>query len=342
MKKKRPSVARIAEKCGVSPMTVSRALRNDPRVRETTRRNVLRTAEKLGYRPRANMGRPRRKHSKPRLLADVVFGVHIAPESVFYAELLISIERELRKHGHDCVVRTAGGDYDEFLSLCESLRASEAAGTFIVGYFPLEQLRTVFEIRPGAILVDHTGDPGLRCPYECVGFDNVEAARMGVRHLVDRGCRRIVLINGPSAHYFSRDIELGFRDILAERGLSIEEQTILEADFTAGGAHKLLCEAIDSGLSFDGIFTSDEMALGAMRALHQKGIRVPEDVAVMGCDGLPMGRYTVPSLSTVVLDYNKLGRLAVERIFADRSDGPRRVRLVPALEIRESTTPANS
>lgn len=95
MENRPPSVARIAEKCGVSPMTVSRALRDDPRVAKATRENVLRMAEQLGYRPRARMGRPRDGSRISRLLVDVILGVRIAPESLFYAELRdkLAVER---------------------------------------------------------------------------------------------------------------------------------------------------------------------------------------------------------------------------------------------------------
>jgi len=339
MKDKRPNVALIAEKCKCSSMTVSRALRNDSRVARATRTKILRVAEKLGYSPRVKRGRPRAGQKKTRLLADVIFSVHIGSESLYYAELLVSIERELRGHGCDCVIRTQGPDYDQFISLCETLRSSSAVGTLIVGYFPIKQMRTILEIRPEAILVDNTGDPRLSCPYECVGFDNAEAARMGVRHLAKTGRRRIALLKGTAAHYFSRDIERGYIDVLRERGLPRDKALILESDFTAGGAYKTICDARDEGLSMDGVFTSDEMAIGVLRALHDKGARVPDDVAVMGCDGLPIGRYTLPTLSTVILDYNRLGKLAVERIFTPRDDrnGPCRIGLVPHLEIRESS-----
>lgn len=93
----------------------------------------------------------------------------------------------------------------------------------------------------------------------------------------------------------------------------------------------------------DTIFTNDEMATGVLRALHERGRRVPADVAVAGCDGLPIGLQTIPQLTTVALDYEQMGQTAVDRLFT-RPDGNRpvfRVRLVPALVVRESTAQMN-
>ncbi|MDD2706599.1 MAG: LacI family DNA-binding transcriptional regulator [Verrucomicrobiae bacterium] len=337
--KRKPSLAAIARACGVASMTVSRALRQDPRVQEDTRRQILAAAGKMGYQPSGRYGRPRVSTDKVRTPVDVVLGVSMAAGNLFYSQLLISIEQALAQRGCDCVIRTGNQDYDGFLRLCETLRESKAVATLLVGFFPVMQLQTLLQILPRALLVDHSGDPRLDCPYEFVALDNVEAARLAVRHLLGLGRRRILLMTGGKDHYFSRDIEQGWREILQSHDLPALPELICRADFTADGARSLLLQIMEHGMSFDAVFSNDEMGVGILRALHEKGKRVPDDVAVAGCDGLPVGRHTIPALTTVELDYRQLGQVAVERALAERPENapPCRLRLVPQLVIRESS-----
>lgn len=334
------TLTEIAKACEVTTMTVSRALRQDPGGLDSTRRRILEVADRMGYQPNGKVGRPRRSKDKPRVTVDVILGMSIAPWNLFYSQLLVSIEQELTRRGCDCVIRTCDGDYRQFLHLCETLRESTAAATLIVGYFPLEQLEAMFRFLPRAILVDHTGDPRLAFPYEFVAFDNVEAARLAVRHLVDLGRQRILLVTGVEYHGFSRDVEQGYREILQSRGIEVSPELIQRTDFSASGAHAVLCQIMDKKIPFDAVFSNDEMAIGILRALHDKGRRVPDDVAVAGCDGLPVGLQTIPSLTTVILDHNQLGQAAVEKILAEHKENasPCRLRLVPKLAVRESTT----
>ena len=334
----RVSIAQIAEECGVSHMTVSRALRKSDKVAKKTRRKIQETAQRLGYRLNVRMGRPR-SHSNRGGSVDVVMGASFAPGNMFCMNLLIVIEQGLARLGQDCVIRTCDGEYGSFLSLCESLRASEGMGTIVIGDFLLEQIETILDISPGALFLDYMGDPKLTKPYESIGFDNTEAARMGVRHLVEIGRKRIALLRGPEEHYFSRDIVQGYREILYQNDIPCEKSLILEADFTADGAAFTIKQAIEKGLEFDAIFTNDEMAVGVIRALHDLEKNVPADVAVVGCDGLPVGKHLIPSLTTVVMDYNKMGQLAVDRI-TEKSGNTKpeyHIRLLPNLQLREST-----
>ena len=334
---KKVTIEELAAQCDVSTMTVARAFRPDQPVASATRRKVLEKAEALGYQPRARMGRPRSAKPDERTCVEVIVGMTV--DSIFYSELLMVVGRELAAKGHDCIVRLANGGFDEFVALCEVLRVTPPAQTLVVGYLPLPQLRALLEVRPQAVLVDHTGDPGLELPCSSIAFDNVEAARIAVRHLVALGRKRILLVNGFSGHYFSRDVEAGYRGALANAGLSVDPDLIIETDFTVERAVSKVDQALNDGLRFDAIFTSDEMAAGLLYVLHTRGIHVPNDVAVVGCDGLPFGRYTVPPLTTVLLDQGRLGKTAVKYVLdRERSeDACCSIRLLPSLLQREST-----
>jgi LacI family transcriptional regulator len=320
-------------------MTVSRALRQDPSVADETRERIVAAAERLGYRPRANLGRPRQLKSKANPTVDIVLSVDVLA-SMFKTELLVSIEQELSRQGYDCVVRTVGDQYDQFLSLYEQLRHSKSQGTLLIGYVPIEQLMSILEFKPDAILVDHTGDPRLPPSHQSVAFDNVEGARIAVRHLLGIGRRRIALVTGDPDHFWSREVERGYREVLEGAGMKVDPCLIRCAGFHAGGARDAVLHLIDEGCGFDAVFTSDEMALGVFRALHERRVVCPGDVAVVGFDGLPIGVQLIPTLTTVKMDYRQLGEIAVRRVLAMGVERavPCRIRLLPQLEVRESTS----
>jgi len=319
-------------------MTVSRALRSDGRVAIATQRHIRTMAEKAGYQVNGRIGRPRRPSAAGQPV-EIVIGTAMGEGNLCQTRLMVAIERELSRHGCDCLIRTCGSDYDQFLLLCDALRRTKPENLVIIGYFPADRLQSLLDLAPHPILVDQTGNAGLTGPYEYIGFDNVDAARLAVRHLLDNGRRRILLIKGPADHYFSRDIERGYREVFQWRQESVDEKLIMATDFTVEGARQAVAAARAASISFDAVFTNDEMALGVLRALHEAGIAVPEQVAVAGCDGLLVGRHTIPSLTTVEMDYQRLGQMTVEHLLArePNSTSACRIQLAPTLVVREST-----
>jgi len=327
----------IAKKCGVSAMTVSRVLRNKEPVKESTRRKILAVAGQSGYLQGTKPGRPSAV-SGVRSSVDVVLGVFGRCVPAFHLELLTAIEQSLARRGWDCVVRTCNGEYDQFMVLREALRRSAAVDTMIVGNFRTDQLKALVGAVPGVLLVDHPGDAAIGSGYESISFDNVEAARIAVRHLLSIGRKRILLVRGPVSHFFSREIEQGYRDALGHGGLQYADELIVEADFTAEGSFAALETAMAQGVSFDAVFTNDEMAVGVYRTLNQRGVAIPGKVAVCGCDGLQIGKQLFPALTTVLLDYGEMGRMAVLHLLKPKEERrlPCRTRLIPRLEKRDS------
>lgn len=337
---KRPlSMATLAKACGVSPMTVSRALRSGVSVASQTQRRIRAMAEKSGYQVNGRFGRPRRATAIAGQPVEIVIGTAIGGGNLYHARLMVAIERELSRRSCDCLIRTCGNDFDQFLMLCNALRRTKPTNLLIIGYFSTDRMQSLLDLAPHPILVDQTGNAALTGPYEYIGFDNVDAARLAVRHLLDNGRRRILLIKGPADHYFSRDVERGYREVFQWRKEGVDEKWIMATDFTAEGARQAVAAALAAGVSFDAVFTNDEMALGVLRALHEAGIAVPQQVAVAGCDGLPIGTHTIPSLTTIEMDCQRLGQITVERLFArERTLQPVcRIQLAPTLVVREST-----
>lgn len=333
----RKTVAAIAAECSVSAMTVSRALRNDAKVREETRRQIVAAAERLGYIRAPRMGRPGHFEPGKRGKVELIAGTVGRSMAIFHSQLIVSIEQRLAKAGVECVIRTCSGNYEQFITLLENLRSSGAGTAMLVGSFIPEQLAALLDAVPDAVLLDNPGiSPSKTSTFS---FDNVQAARLAVGHLTGCGRKRILLLSGVADHFFSRDIEQGYRNAVAASGLPFDPELVLHADFTADSAHDVLGGAIDSGLNFDAVFTNDEMAAGVFRALLERGKKIPQDVAVCGCDGLPVGMQLFPRLTTVALDYEELGSMAVEYVLDSERDrkNPLRIQLLPRLETRESS-----
>lgn len=339
-KKKQTTLRAIAQACGVSIMTVSRAFKDSRLLDPQTRAMILTTAAQKGYQPDGRMGRPRRHEKITRHSAQVIIDMNLGDgTSLFHAYLLGAIERTLAQREHDCILRTYDGTYDNFIWLCELLRSTPPWPTMVLGDFPLDHLRTLLTLCPEALLVDNAENPHLTCPYNSIGFDNVEAARMAVRHLHETGKRRVLLLKGNPSHFFSREIERGYRDVHQINGVKIDEALINTADFTSAGAYRTINGIFKRRLFFDAVFTNDEMALGVMKAMREHGKQAPADIAVCGCDGLPFGAFLEPPLSTVVLDYAELGKATVEHLLSpnNKTSMPARIKLVPKLEVKGST-----
>ena len=320
-------------------MTVSRALRGDSRVAEKTRVRILDAAQDVGYQIKAKQGRPRQIEKKVRPCIDVLIGTSTSRQAWYYSSLLVSLEQELDRQQHDCIIRSCDNSYNDFLRVCEILRSQQTKRLLVVGYFTAEQIDVITDIVSEVLLIDHTGYPSIKNSYETVGFDNVEAARIGVRHLLEMGRKKILLIKGFEDHYFSREIEQGYIQAMVGAGCEVDRSYIIETDFTASQAASAVSECVAKGLEFDGVFTNDEMATGVLQALQLQRKSVPKDVAICGCDDLPICEQLNPPLTTLHLDYKELARMAVRHFFEEKGKNSVlcKIKLVPQLKIRKST-----
>lgn len=332
------SLQEIAQYCKVSPMTVSRALRNLPSVTEKTREKVLEAAAFLGYLPSSRAGRKAQKfeswHKKPvQLIAgDAPFGM---PR--FHAELILALVRMLAVKKYECIVRVSNGDYREFTSLLHSARNAKVEASIIVGTFAPGLRSSLLSALPGAILIDDTENASYEATYSSFSFDNAKGAALAVDHLLRKGRKKILLVTGPKNHFFSRETERGYRLAHSHHKVEVDERMILETDFSPGSALEKMDSLFREGIPFDAVFTNDEMAGSVYRSILARGLKIPEDIAVCGCDNLPLCEQLYPRLSTVVLDYKTLAREAVESIVrGNLTLTPCEIKLLPKLLLRES------
>lgn len=315
-KEKNISLKDVAEYCNVSLMTVSRAFRKDSVISPDTRAKILQAAEKLNYRCGNRRGRPQSVNKRtPNMQIQLIFGTASSNIAYFHMRLLTALEQQLSLKGYDCLIRTATGDYDSFVRLLDNARNHKCAATLLMGDFHKEQLGSLLNTIPGAILLDNSGDDLFNGIYSSFSFDNRQAAMLGVNHLIqDCGRKKVLLINGFRNHFFSNELLDGYKSSLAQCGIDFNESLILNTDFSAESAASALKKFIADGGKFDAVFTNDEMATGVYRVLHEYNINIPSDVSICGCDDLPVGKQLYPELTSISLNYAELAKYAITHL----------------------------
>jgi LacI family transcriptional regulator len=188
---------------------------------------------------------------------------------------------------------------------------------------------------PLVLLNCEEGSDGL----DSVNVDNYGGAREMVQHLVGLGHRRVAIIGGASDNYDARERLRGYRDAVEARGGVTSEELLVEGDFTESSGHKAAREILGLDPRPTAIFAAnDSMAIGALSALREAGVTVPEEMAVAGFDDIPIARYVSPPLSSVHVPIRGLGVRAVERLLLAMADGEEKARevLPTRLVVRES------
>jgi DNA-binding LacI/PurR family transcriptional regulator len=329
----------IAYLAGVSQPTVSRALRGSPTVSEETRRRILQIATELNYRVDKNASNLRFQQSGT--LALLFFEDPTLDDSLinpFFLSMLGSLTRACALQGYDLLISFQQLSSNWHMDYEDSKKAD---GLILLGYGDyleyIKRLEKLVEqgthfVRWGAVL---PGQPGIS-----IGCDNLQGGRDVTRHLLKRG-RRSIAFAGSASDHFPEFLERyrGYTQSLADAGIAIDAGLQIDAISTEQSGYDSACALLDRPARFDALFcASDLIAIGAMRALHDRGLRVPEDVAVAGFDDIPMASFANPSLTTVQQDTKAAATLLVDSLLALIHDEPVHSRTIPAtLAIRHST-----
>jgi DNA-binding LacI/PurR family transcriptional regulator len=338
-KKTKATSLDIAHRAGVSQATVSRVLRGSPLVNADTRKRVEEAVRELNYKVdrHASSLRTQRAGTLALLLFEdpTPDDSHINP---FFLSMLGSITRACAKHGHDLLVSFQQLSDDWHADYEDSMKAD---GLILLGYgdylaYESKLAHLVAQgthfVRWGAVL---QGQPGIS-----IGCDNAQGGALAARHLVECGRRKIAFLGDASTHYpefFAR--YCGCDAVLRESGLRINPALQVNAASTEQAGYEAAKILIGRELAFDAIFAaSDLIAIGAMHALKEHGLRVPEDVAVVGFDGTPMARFSNPPLTTVVQDTSMAGELLVDTLLhLVREETVKSITLAPTLQVRQSS-----
>lgn len=320
------TIRELAEAAGVSIGTVSRALKNQRGLSDETRRHVRAVARQLGY----DSGRLR--GAKPRRLVYLVHRQHSsAATNPFFAHVLQGVEEACREVG---IVPTllATGPADP---VRDQIRLHEPDALLAAGYFEAEVLNLLAGLDLPLALIDFWM-PGL----PSVNPDNVQGGYVATTHLLQRGRRRIAYLAGSLAHFSIRERELGYRRALFEAGVLADPSLEVVAPPGVGveeGAELAMRQLLRLKVRPDAVFAyNDSAALAVMRVCEQAGLRVPDDLAVVGFDDIPAAAYSPVPLTTLRVDQALLGRTGVDLIV--RADElPREMTQPVELLVRQSS-----
>jgi LacI family transcriptional regulator len=327
------SLKDLAARTGVSFQTVSKVLRGSPvNVSEATRARVLESARELGYVPNAVA---RGLATQSTCTIGIVAG-DLADWAL--SLFVVGAEREARRRGHAVLITSARREAGDAAACVRALVERRVDG--IVAAAPqLEDDAELAGLLRGvpAVSLHHVRGGGVAL----VGSDHRATGRLAAEHLVRLGHRRIATVTGPPDRRVVSSRHHGCREVLEAAGIETGRALAEAADWTPEGGHRATRALVERNPDVTALFVqSDLMAMGALSALHRLGRMVPDDVAVVGCDDLPMVVHTVPPLTTVHVPFAETGAKAVSLLIEQRDrrpEGrPERVLLPVSLVVRES------
>jgi DNA-binding LacI/PurR family transcriptional regulator len=307
----------VAERAGVSVRTVSNVANGFEHVAPETRRRVQQAIDDLGYRPNTAARQLRRGRSETVSL--------VVPEigSPYFAELASLLVRVAEERGWTVHIDQTDGAADRERRMVAGPGGQTVDGVICSPWAVAPEELSRLAAGPLVLL----GERAAVGRLDHVAIDNVAASRLATEHLVGQGRRRIAAIGAqPHLHNDTARLRLqGHLAALADAGVATREEWVrpVQSLHRPDGAEAMV-RLLDGGHLVDAVFCfTDELALGAMRTLAERGVRVPDDVAVVGFDDIEDGRYSVPSLTTIAPDKEEISRLAVDCL-ADRIQDPGR------------------
>ncbi|MCL1114105.1 MULTISPECIES: LacI family DNA-binding transcriptional regulator [Shewanella] len=305
----------IAYRAGVSQSTVSRALRNSPLVNLETRQRIQAIAKELNYKVDKNASNLRTQNSLT--LALLICEDPTNDDSMinpFFLSMLGSITRATARQGYDLLVSFQQLSTDWHADYEDS---NKADGIILLGYGDYmdyaHKLETLIEKNTHFVIwgAEHNNKAVLS-----IGCDNHQGGLIATEHLLKLGHRHIAFLGDASGHSPEfRDRYLGHVDALTSAGITANKQLQHHAINTEASGYDAAMALLDAGITFDAVFTaSDLIAIGAIRALKKRGVLVPEQVAVVGYDDIPVASFANPALTTVKQDTKYAGEILVESV----------------------------
>jgi len=327
----------VAKTAGVAVSTVSRALtNNDHPLSDETRKRIVKLAQDMGYKPNASARSLQAQ--KTYLIAVVV--PHLVDS--FFPLLIRSARQVLEEEGYHLLVYDTDHSPDREKAFVDVLLTRKVDGAILITSY-LNDAEVEDVLKAGVCI--STDATWLSVPgVDVVCEDQVDTAKKAVNHLLDLGHRRIAHIAGPQDTPPGRSRHQGYREALIDAGIEYNENLVRFGDFRTEGIFELVESLM--GRPEDerptAIFSAnDHMAIEAIKSLKRLGFRVPDDVAICGIDNIPEGTVVEPSLTTVDIDAQTIGRtharLLLGRLRSDEPIRDRRVITPSKLVVRDST-----
>ena len=324
----------IAKLAGVSTATVSRVLNKKEKgnMRKATCERIKRIIKQTGYTPHALASGLRKGLSN-------VIGV-ILPDNVnpYYAQLGKAVENECFHNGYLTLFCNTNSDRKREAAYIKHLTGQRVSGILLCSTGLTG--REIRELVPDTINVILMDEELEDFSGDVVIGDDYKGGYEGARYLYNLGHADILIITGPEKRSSTENRLRGCLDFISETGMVYEEKYIMRGDYNLRTAYNIVKEALINKLGFSVVFAfNDLMAIGAIKALNENNLSVPQDVSVLGYDNIFIDDLTNPAITTIATPFEDLGRIAVKRLLEriDSEDkGVERILLQPTLIVRES------
>jgi len=305
----------VAERAGVSVNTASRAINNKSDINEKTKKRVLKVAQELGYVQNATAVALRTKKTR-------TLGVVIADNrNPFYAEVLNGMEEAAREKNYHIILANTQRDYRKEEEAINLLLAKRVDGLLIT---PVQDrnddIKKLIEANIPFVIV---GRDFENIEVDAVYNDEVKGGFFATEYLIKKGHKRIAFINGFLHKSPAQGRLEGYKKALKEHGIPLDDMMVSVGDIDVEDGYERTKQMLEKNLDFTAIFAyNDMMAFGAMQAVKEKGLRIPEDIGLVGYDDISFSSLISPSLSTIRLKKQELGAESV-KLLLSRINGSR-------------------
>ncbi|CAM3826507.1 LacI family DNA-binding transcriptional regulator [Cohnella lubricantis] len=331
------TIYHIAERVGVSPSTVSRALSGRGYCGEATKAKILRAAQEMNYAP-DNAA----KMLKMRQTRKIIFAV---PDicNPFYFDMINGINQVLEEHGYLMILFYTKHSLAEELKAIQNLRENVADGMIMVSFnFCEENIRAINALQAPVVLTNQYVSPDGQDKFDYVYVDTYEGIRLGTEHLIGQGIRHLAYVGGSLNEQTGYQRFCGYKEAMQDAGLPLDDRFVAESDYTENGGYLAALNWLNQPDRPEGIVAANDlMAIGVMKACEEAGLRVPEDVAIVGMDNLDLASRVYPKLTSVALLQEEIGRQAalmlMKRLEGRHSAGKGALKLRPRLVVRNSS-----
>lgn len=332
--KNKPTQAEVAKLAGTSQAVVSYVLTNNQKVSipPETRQKVQNAIEKLGYIPNG-IGRGLRT-SKTYTIGSIIPDI----TNPFYPTFIRGIQDVAEENGYDLVIYNTDGDKKKEQQSLISVIQNRMDGLIVVP-FHISQDELLNINIPTIQLIQKPLEPP---PLDSIYIDNIAAAFTVVEHLIERGYMHIGMIAGKADTPPRKSRILGYQKAIALHHIPLDEVLIRDGGFTEDGGYTTMQELLKISPRIDAVFAANDlMAMGALTAIREAGLRIPQDIAVAGMDDIPAARLVYPPLTTITQYQHNIGRKAAEMLFDRVKDeyieSPRSREMPFSLIVRNST-----
>ena len=293
----------VAKLANVSIATVSRVFTGSDNVADKTRKKVMKAVKELNYHPNALARQLRMMETKTIIV--------VVPDitNTFFSQVLKGIEITARRNGYRVLLGDTGNDINIEHEYLKALYEKHADGlVLLTARMDRNTIESLIEKYPVVLACEYLEDSSV----PTVSIDNISAARKITEHLIKLGHKRVAHITGPMKVILSRDRLKGYKQAMKAYGLEIDPLLITEGDFYYETGYDLMLKLMSINNPATAIFAAnDEMAIGAIKAIQSQGLKVPEDIAIVGFDNIKMSAIFSPSLTTIGQPMYKIGEKAM-------------------------------